>query len=226
MSLSKSLFTVLLLLALPTAFTETIYAQGTLESQTKALNVIEAFANKLCASDSVRPSGITQKVELSGNAKAELAGVIKKIIDLGIKTAAKYQGSSYEGVLQADLAKLLTDRTNCKLQVFNSLKDKLIPNPSSSSDKTKSKQMAADQLSPPPNVRIEQRSEGTSSSNTAVIGNNNIVTVNPKPSPRRIHTEERRNIIAILAANRGKVSVAAIVNDLEAYQLQLTGMTC
>ena len=53
--------------------------------------------------------------------------MVGKIANLGVQGAAKYQTSKYEGVLQKDLGKILANRVNCKVEVFNSLKDKLIP---------------------------------------------------------------------------------------------------
>jgi hypothetical protein len=69
-------------------------AQGDLASQQEALEVINQFARNLC--NSVEPRGRGENVELSGKAKAELSGVIKKIADLGIEGAAKYQTEAYE----------------------------------------------------------------------------------------------------------------------------------
>jgi len=88
----------------------------------EALDVIADFADRLCKS--VPLNGHTSSVELSGTAKAELAGVIKKISDLGIEGAGRYQSDSYQSVLQKDLAGLLQDYHKCRIQVWNDLKDK------------------------------------------------------------------------------------------------------
>ncbi len=113
-----------LLIAISTLYAFSTSAQVDLETNQKALNMIRDFATNLC--DSIRAQGHTQNVDLSGKAKAELKGVVKKVADLGIEGAAKYQSSDYEGVLQADLAKLLSNQANCKLEVWRDLKDKLI----------------------------------------------------------------------------------------------------
>lgn len=105
-------------------FVSTVFAAG-LAAQKEALDVIEAFANKLCTQ--VKHEGSTENVELSGDAKIELSNLLKKIADLGIEGAAKYQKSEYQGVLQKDLTTLIQQGVDCKLKVWNDLKDKLIP---------------------------------------------------------------------------------------------------
>lgn len=96
-----------------------------LKNAEKALNIISDFADKLCQSPPLQ--GTTQGVELSGKAKAELDEVVRKIVDLGIEGAGKYQSSQYQGVLQNDLANLLKESTQCRREVWKDLKDKLIP---------------------------------------------------------------------------------------------------
>lgn len=93
-------------------------------SQKKALDIIVQFAERLCIT--VPLEGTAGSTELSRTAKAELNNVLSKIANLGVEGAAKYQGSEYQGVLQKDLAKLLRDTTDCRIQVWNDLKDKLI----------------------------------------------------------------------------------------------------
>jgi hypothetical protein len=60
-------------------------------------------------------------------AKAELSEVLKKVAELGIEGAAKYQTVEYQGVLQKDLARALRSYTDCKIEVWRGLKDKLLP---------------------------------------------------------------------------------------------------
>jgi hypothetical protein len=52
--------------------------------------------------------------------------MLKKIANLGIEGAAKYQTSDWQGVLQRDLAEQLNRSRNCKLEVFKDLKDRLL----------------------------------------------------------------------------------------------------
>jgi hypothetical protein len=111
-----------------------------LDKQKEALLAIQNFAASIC--DSVKAEGKQVAWEASADAKAKLGGVVKVISDLGVEGAAKYKSSEYEGVLQSDLSKVLTDQGTCRQSVFRELKDKLIPvnetiiPPNSSSAKT------------------------------------------------------------------------------------------
>lgn len=96
-----------------------------LEAQKAALDAISSFATELCKEPP--KGGMESKYELSGAAKAELSSVLKKVVDLGIEGAGKYQGSEYEGILQTDLAELVKDSSDCRREVWRDLKDRLIP---------------------------------------------------------------------------------------------------
>src|SRR5664280_2833436 len=76
-----------------------------LDTKKKALEIISDHANRICYSIPIH--GGSNKVEISGEAKAELPIVIKKLADLGLKGAAKYESAEYQGVLQSDLAKTI-----------------------------------------------------------------------------------------------------------------------
>jgi hypothetical protein len=68
----------------------------------------------------------SNKLELSGQANADVKGLVSKIADLGIGGAAKYRNEETEGVLQKDLAPLLSKTADCKEREFNKLVDLLI----------------------------------------------------------------------------------------------------
>ncbi len=91
-----------------------------LEEEKEALKVILDFANQIC--DEITLEGEGENLELSGEAKAELDWLLKKLANLGIKGAATYQKAEYEGVLREDLAEVLKDSRDCKLEIFNQLK--------------------------------------------------------------------------------------------------------
>jgi hypothetical protein len=97
----------------------------TLELQTKALKAIGDAAERIC--NSVSTTGNSSNIELSGKAKAELAGVIKSVADLGIEGAGKYQTGEYSNVLQKDLAQAIKSNADCRQTVFNTLVDRMIP---------------------------------------------------------------------------------------------------
>lgn len=93
--------------------------------QKKALEEIASFAERICNSAPVKNG--TEELELSIGAKAELTGLLKKVADLGVTGAAKYKKVNYVGVLQTDIAKLLSKDADCKRKISDKLIDKLIP---------------------------------------------------------------------------------------------------
>jgi len=96
-----------------------------LKAQVEALNAITNFAAQTCG-DPVPLTGRSDHLELSGDVKAQLAGVIAKIADLGISGAGKYRSENFQNVLHEELAQTLKDRSNCKLEVFKLLQEKMI----------------------------------------------------------------------------------------------------
>ena len=103
----------------------------TLAMQRTALKDITEAAERIC--NSIPLSGTSQSAELSGQAKAEVNGVIKKVADLGVQGAGKYQTSEFSNVLQRDLAQAIQTNANCKQTVFSVLVDRMIPARSSGS---------------------------------------------------------------------------------------------
>jgi hypothetical protein len=99
----------------------------------QALEIVRDFSNEICGS--VPMEGSSEKTVLSGKAKADLNNLLKKVLDLGVDGAAKYQKGEYKGVLQADLAKLLSESKDCKLQIWNDLKTKLLLYPTTENKK-------------------------------------------------------------------------------------------
>ena len=93
-------------------------------SKKEALKEIRETAVVIC--NQVSDTTKTEKIELSGEAKAKLNGLISKVVDLGVEGAGKYTSEQSKGVLQADIAKLMENAENCKLKVFEDLKDKLL----------------------------------------------------------------------------------------------------
>lgn len=95
-----------------------------LDNQKKALHLIITTANELC--ENVPLSGGTEGVQLTGEAKAKVSGIIKKLADLGLDGAIKYDNNKYNGVLQKDLASIVNTSANCKMDVWKDLQDKLV----------------------------------------------------------------------------------------------------
>jgi len=109
----------------------------------QALDMIADFADRIC--EKVPLTGTGEHVELSGDAKAELKGLLQKIANLGIEGAAKYQEEKWSGVLQKDIATILEKRIECKKEIWNDLKYKIF---ASSSKKKPNVQLVDIQVSP------------------------------------------------------------------------------
>lgn len=88
----------------------------------EALKLIGDFADRLCQTVPLETSA--NRLELSGSAKAELDGIVKKLASLGISGAGKYESASSQNVLQKDLAQVLNESRNCRKQVWDDLKGK------------------------------------------------------------------------------------------------------
>jgi len=98
-----------------------------IDNQKKALDIIAEFSEKICSSIHYNGSRSNIKVTAEANAEAELKIMLKKIANLGIGGAVNYQEDEYFGILQKDLLKHISQNIKCKLEIFNALKDKLIP---------------------------------------------------------------------------------------------------
>lgn len=96
----------------------------TFDSAQRALEIISRTAVTLCSQPPLR--GETTSVELSAGAKVELARLLRYLVDIGVSGAAKYQRVEYSGLLQRDLATALRDANECRLRVYDGLKDRLL----------------------------------------------------------------------------------------------------
>jgi hypothetical protein len=110
-------------LLLPTGHAQ---SDDILDLQIRALKAITDSAASIC--NVIKTEGSSESVELSGNVKAELAGVAKKLTDLGISGAGKYTSEKHDlTVLQQDLSDTIKSNADCRKGVLELLKDKLIP---------------------------------------------------------------------------------------------------
>lgn len=116
-----------------------VFAQPDIDRSARALDVIRSFADKFCTD--VPSFGNRRQLDLSVDAKAELNGVLRKLVEIGVGTDNKFKSESYQGLLQKDLAVALRDRSNCKDKVWNDLKDRLLPHPIPNAGKVKSQPM-------------------------------------------------------------------------------------
>lgn len=118
---------------------------ASLEEQRQALALIREAANDFCTTRPLETT--TNSVKLTGNAKAKLDGVLAKVAELGVEGAADIRrDSSKVGLLQADVASALRDVDNCKLSIFNTLQNKMIPAPRSDIDDDKGVEKARNSI--------------------------------------------------------------------------------
>jgi CheY-like chemotaxis protein len=98
------------------------------------------------------------RAELSGDAKATLAGVLTRVTDIGIHGAAKYQGGESKGVLQEQLVEAIKKGDDCKLEVLKTLQT-MIPGLNSRSDSTSAGQELAAGAPRPATSRIARKTK-------------------------------------------------------------------
>lgn len=94
------------------------------QEQRAALQEIREFAKDLC--NSVGVTGRASEWRVSAEGRAQVANVVKRFADLGFKGATEISDKKWEGVLQSDLASVLTIDSNCRLRVFEKLEAKLL----------------------------------------------------------------------------------------------------
>lgn len=104
-----------------------VLANGSASAQylnLEASNEIMRLADSLC--ETVEQSGESERLQISGAAKAEVEGLFKRLAEIGVEGVVASDAESYVGVVQAELGDQLIDVRNCKMTVFLSLKDALI----------------------------------------------------------------------------------------------------
>jgi hypothetical protein len=102
------------------AATKLAHAGSSFEEQKQKLDAIRDFANDIC--DKVPIKGEGKNVELNGEGKAQVNGLLSKLAHIGGGVSAKSQETEYQNVLQKDLAEQLNNARNCKREIFEALK--------------------------------------------------------------------------------------------------------
>ena len=88
------------------------------------LNAISEYAEKIC--NSLPLSGEKKGLELNGEAKAELEGLLGKLAGISVSGKVDYTDGSYKGVLQEDLGDLFISNADCKNKVAERLEKRLL----------------------------------------------------------------------------------------------------
>ena len=94
----------------------------------QALDLIDGFSAKMCKDVPLYTENSTTRLTARG--KAELAGILKKLSNLGADISANIQHRSSIGLVQKQLANALHNEDDCKLNIFDSLKSIVFPKPS------------------------------------------------------------------------------------------------
>ena len=115
----------ILLIAL-ISFTAQSRAEG-IALQKEALKEIRDTAADICAN--VDQEGYNRAFEVGGGVDAKVNGVIAQLADLGVNGAVKYKSQKFKGVLQEQLATALKTTSDCRRDVFDTLANRLLPNP-------------------------------------------------------------------------------------------------
>lgn len=113
--------------------------QGALKS------VLEA-ADRIC--QTVPPGESKTTLQLSGDAKAEVSKLLKKLVGLGVSGAAKYQSEKATGVLQGQLAETIAKSNDCKRDVLHTLQGMIPGLEPAGLQKSSKKQQSAITASP------------------------------------------------------------------------------
>ena len=115
-------FALLFTIGIPTFAAD---GQQNFSKQAEALKLIRESANDLCAT--APTSSSADSLAVNGKIQANVKGLVAKVADLGAGAAAEYKNAHTEGVLQKDLAPLISQSVGCKERVFNTLVDRLLP---------------------------------------------------------------------------------------------------
>lgn len=99
----------------------------------RALETIRTFSDKFCTE--IPSAGNRRQYDLSVDAKAELSGFLRKLVEIGVGIDNNFKSESYQGLLQKDLAIALRDRSNCKEKLWVDLRDRLLPPPTTNTNK-------------------------------------------------------------------------------------------
>lgn len=94
------------------------------DANSEALRAITDTADKICGV--VAAAGESQSTKVSGDVKAQLSGLAKRLADLGLTGTGSLEADSYAGVLRSDLPTALDSQRECKLKVFDSLQKRLL----------------------------------------------------------------------------------------------------
>lgn len=131
-------------------FSLMIFSAGSVQAQeldsrdAEALSIIADFADRICKDiplDSQRES-----LSLTGEARAELSGLFRRLGDLGITGAAQYLDETRSNVVEENIVDILTTSTRCKEGIWNDLKETVLDNRQGASQKNHAPRPSASEV--------------------------------------------------------------------------------
>jgi len=101
-----------------------------LDQNAKALGIIKDFANEMCTS--IPFNSESKDITITADTHAKLDGILKYLLDAGVKSAAEFRYTDSRGLLKEDLANAVRNRDSCRGHIFDVLNEKLLVNTLSS----------------------------------------------------------------------------------------------
>lgn len=92
-----------------------------------ALDAISRAANDICGE--LLQSGSSNQIEGSVEANVRLKGLMRELLDLGVGGAAGVDTEEFVNVAQSDLAQELASMRDCRLRIWNDLKQAVVASP-------------------------------------------------------------------------------------------------
>jgi len=98
------------------------------EQTAQELELISKTANEIC--QTIPLEYTYSGVQLTGDAKAKVGGLVGKFVDLGLSGTGESESTHTTGILEQDLVKAIGNSNDCKLSVFKTLERDLLRKPS------------------------------------------------------------------------------------------------
>lgn len=113
----KPRFAIAIIIALATLQPSAAHASQNIQESKDILSTINEFADKFCLSAPITSSGKS----LNASGKAELSTLLSKIFGADIGTKFELVHNKNTGVLQRDLAGVITNSNNCRMAIWPTL---------------------------------------------------------------------------------------------------------
>jgi hypothetical protein len=96
-----------------------------LEKWAKIREVTQAWVADVCYT--IEQKGRKSEAQVKGEVQAKASGFLAKLADLGVTVSGNMGSQEYQGLPQDAVAAALKESTNCRVNVFNKIIDKMLP---------------------------------------------------------------------------------------------------